>query len=188
MTQQILFQICIGIALLYTVINIRNAKRKIKNHESSNEGKINSISFFEDEYLMHEIVPLKKENKAESKRAIETLNISAEEFKILLESNGLTKYEHYYYNGRELIESPKTEAYGKLGIGIYYEKGNSIVTRVWISSFYLKNILETGIIETLHKIGETFELTLLNHYENTTVNLKDLNELKQFYLQNERQQ
>lgn len=198
MTQTLLFILVIAIGLYYAIKNGNKAEKNIQELTRESDYKeYSTMLLWENDYLMVEIMSsnnlefAKKqigevEDNSELKQ-IETkeLKISKTELANLLKRTGLNEYEKICYAGigePQLLENPKSRAFGDLGTAIFFDGEADIVEHIWLSSENWKEVNETNILNGLNEIGERYDMILVDIYriQNKIVDLKNKDEIQNY--------
>ncbi|WP_308993972.1 hypothetical protein QLS71_015240 [Mariniflexile litorale] len=198
MTQTLLFILVITIGLYYAYKHGNKAEKDIQNlTQESDDEESSTMLLWEDDYLMAEIMSsnnldfAKKqigeiEDKSELKQ-IETkeLEISKTELSDLLKSAELNEYEKIGYAGigePQILENPKTRAFGDLSSAIFFDGETDKVEHIWLSSHNWTEVNKTNILNGLNAIGNKYDMILVDIYpiQNKIVDLKDKAEIQNY--------
>ena len=214
MLANIVLFIVIAFAFIYIIYDSKKAikaENKVENNEIVTKSQIqknesyndDETLFWEEEYLMIEIIPATNyeylidknidKSKALSNYAkikTKTLKIEINEIKEFLEKIGITKYKKIFYSGAcsypEEIKNQNTIAYGCLGDTIFIDYKDEIVENIWFVSYNRTSKLNTEIINILNKIGLKYDLLLVDNYPVTEkiVDLKIIDEIESYFKRN----
>ena len=198
MTQTLLFILVIAIGLYYAYKHGNKAKKDIQNLTQKSDGKkYSTMLLWEDDYLMAEIMSSNNlefarkqigeiEDKSEIKQSeTKELDISKTELSDLLKSVELNEYEKISYAGigePQILENPKTRAFGDLSTAIFFDGEADKVEHIWLSSHNWTEVNKTNILNGLNAIGNKYNMILVDIYpiQNKIVDLKNKTEIQKY--------
>ena len=198
MTQTLLFILVVAIGLFYAYKHGNKAKKDIQNlNKKSDEKKYSTMLLWEDDYLMAEIMSsdnlefakkqigeIKDESELKKKETKE-LEISKTELSDLLKNAELKEYEKISYAGigePQILENPKTRAFGDLSSAILFDGKADKVEHIWLSSHNWTEVNKTNILNGLNAIGNKYDMILVDIYpiQNKIVDLKNKAEIQDY--------
>ena len=213
MLANIVLFIVIAFAFIYIIYDSKKAikaENKVENNEIVTKSQIqknesyndDETLFWEEEYLMIEIIPASNYNylvdknidksialSSYAKIKTKTLKIKINEIIEFLEEIGINKYKKISYLGIGDIvinDCENTIAYGCLGDTIFIEYKDKIVENIWFVSYNRTSKLNTEIVNTLNQIGKKYDLLLVDNYpvREKIVDLRIIDEIESYFKRN----
>lgn len=198
MTQTLLFILVIAIGLYYAYKYGNKAEKDIQKHNQRLiDTELSTMLLWEDDYLMAEIMTSKNldfakkqvgeiEQSTEIKQIkTEELGISKSELSDLLKSAELNEYDKISYAGigePQILENPKSRAFGDLSSAIFFDGEADKVEHIWLSSLNWTEVNKTNILNGLNTIGNKYDMILVDIYpiQNKIVDLKNKTEIQKY--------
>jgi len=162
-----------------------------KEKGKQNQTEISEMFFWEDNYLMLELIP--KKNVENGKliydenynipHDVESLHIPIDEMKKIFKELEIEKYQQvrYYGGGETCISRTKDVlAFGSLKSALFVGTSKEKVKNIWLDSYNWDEIEKTKLLEAMHIFGQKFELVLLDWTLETIVGIEQKEDLESY--------